>query len=602
MITKDLKSTKGITLISLVVSIVVMLILAGVSIVTLTGDNGLLNQVQNARKATTLATMEEELNLVYMSIYTEKTQTGAINSSVSLDEIYEYDKLSSETKNHIIQLGGVSSISFVNQNQSTNIALLTEANAITKAGTVGTNIVSIQVKEESDSNSYWLESDGIYYPMSVSNSRVTLDKENKATEEPTGEGELGSGIEVKFIDSGVSEQASTSSFVEKNVSKSGNITTITLTATEAGSTHVIVKNGDIALNENINVTVSPVYAINIGQMEHGSIRKITGGHDTTDYTKFENEAVVQLNAIGATTPTRYTFEKWNDDNSTTNPKEITISSVIPNVTYTATFVEFKLYGAQVRLNGGNPIIVKGSNTIDDNWKLFYIDDVSNGYVHLIYGNYYPTDVQTDPDTESVNTINLTPVESFPWGVNSESSRLNLLRYLKNNTSYEEENLDLNTPVGEKYDSWTNLATALTIGNGKVLKGKTIQVQGAPNITMWVNSWNEQGYTELILKDSGNPIVGYYIGKKVSEGEQTYSENVSLVSEKGHDDKLYFTSNVSYYLSSPIGSWNARMSAVDSNASVGGCAYYSSGGVAARPVVSILKSDFQELFPNISIEK
>ena len=39
MITKDLKSTKGITLISLVVSIVVMLILAGVSIVTLTGEN-----------------------------------------------------------------------------------------------------------------------------------------------------------------------------------------------------------------------------------------------------------------------------------------------------------------------------------------------------------------------------------------------------------------------------------------------------------------------------------------------------------------------------------------------------------------------------------
>ena len=39
MITKDFKSTKGITLISLVVSIVVILILAGVSIVTLTGDN-----------------------------------------------------------------------------------------------------------------------------------------------------------------------------------------------------------------------------------------------------------------------------------------------------------------------------------------------------------------------------------------------------------------------------------------------------------------------------------------------------------------------------------------------------------------------------------
>ena len=39
MKTKDFKRTKGITLISLVVSIVVLLILAGVSIVTLTGEN-----------------------------------------------------------------------------------------------------------------------------------------------------------------------------------------------------------------------------------------------------------------------------------------------------------------------------------------------------------------------------------------------------------------------------------------------------------------------------------------------------------------------------------------------------------------------------------
>ena len=40
METKDLKRTKGITLISLVVLIIVLLILAGVSIMTLTGDNG----------------------------------------------------------------------------------------------------------------------------------------------------------------------------------------------------------------------------------------------------------------------------------------------------------------------------------------------------------------------------------------------------------------------------------------------------------------------------------------------------------------------------------------------------------------------------------
>ena len=65
MITKDLKGTKGITLISLVVSIVVILILAGVSIVTLTGENGILSQSKNASNKTKLAEIEEQANLIY---------------------------------------------------------------------------------------------------------------------------------------------------------------------------------------------------------------------------------------------------------------------------------------------------------------------------------------------------------------------------------------------------------------------------------------------------------------------------------------------------------------------------------------------------------
>ena len=37
---KNIQRTKGITLIALVITIIVLLILAGVSIATLTGDNG----------------------------------------------------------------------------------------------------------------------------------------------------------------------------------------------------------------------------------------------------------------------------------------------------------------------------------------------------------------------------------------------------------------------------------------------------------------------------------------------------------------------------------------------------------------------------------
>ena len=50
---------KGITLISLVVTIIILLILAGVTIATLTGDNGILNQATKAKEETQKASEDE---------------------------------------------------------------------------------------------------------------------------------------------------------------------------------------------------------------------------------------------------------------------------------------------------------------------------------------------------------------------------------------------------------------------------------------------------------------------------------------------------------------------------------------------------------------
>ena len=50
---------KGITLIALVVTIVVLLILAGISIAMLTGENGVISQARNAKEATDQAKVEE---------------------------------------------------------------------------------------------------------------------------------------------------------------------------------------------------------------------------------------------------------------------------------------------------------------------------------------------------------------------------------------------------------------------------------------------------------------------------------------------------------------------------------------------------------------
>ena len=57
---KFLKKEKGITLIALVITIIVLLILAGVSIAMLTGENGILTQAQRAKNETEDARIEEE--------------------------------------------------------------------------------------------------------------------------------------------------------------------------------------------------------------------------------------------------------------------------------------------------------------------------------------------------------------------------------------------------------------------------------------------------------------------------------------------------------------------------------------------------------------
>ena len=75
---------KGITLIALVITIIVLLILAGVTIATLTGENGILTKATEASKKTGQASAEEQVQLeVTASIGTDgKINTGDLNDNL----------------------------------------------------------------------------------------------------------------------------------------------------------------------------------------------------------------------------------------------------------------------------------------------------------------------------------------------------------------------------------------------------------------------------------------------------------------------------------------------------------------------------------------
>ena len=91
-----IKSTKGITLISLVVTIIILLILAGVTVATLMGDNGLINKTKDAKIKTEIAGIKEEIQT---DILGKQAENNGNISDDSLKEILEkYGTLSEEEK------------------------------------------------------------------------------------------------------------------------------------------------------------------------------------------------------------------------------------------------------------------------------------------------------------------------------------------------------------------------------------------------------------------------------------------------------------------------------------------------------------------------
>ena len=66
------KRQTGITLIALVVTIIVLLILAGITIITLTGNNGIIKQATEAKKQTVAGQEIDALNMAITSLNMEK--------------------------------------------------------------------------------------------------------------------------------------------------------------------------------------------------------------------------------------------------------------------------------------------------------------------------------------------------------------------------------------------------------------------------------------------------------------------------------------------------------------------------------------------------
>ena len=102
------ENQSGITLVALVVSIIVMLVLAGVSLNMTIGDNGIIKQAQNASYEMGMAALEEWLQQEYVTQYDNITDSDEGNKIAFLNRMFNYTLLLKDgSRDYIINEGKV---------------------------------------------------------------------------------------------------------------------------------------------------------------------------------------------------------------------------------------------------------------------------------------------------------------------------------------------------------------------------------------------------------------------------------------------------------------------------------------------------------------
>ena len=88
MIRNKNKANNGITLIALVITIIVLLILAGVTIATLTGENGILTKANEGKEQTEISSEKEIISLGVSAVKGKKISKGD-NTNIKDFELQE---------------------------------------------------------------------------------------------------------------------------------------------------------------------------------------------------------------------------------------------------------------------------------------------------------------------------------------------------------------------------------------------------------------------------------------------------------------------------------------------------------------------------------
>ena len=127
------KKNNGITLIALVITIIVLLILAGVTIATLTGENGILTRASQAKENTEIGNEKEWISLGVSTIKANHLSNGendVVGASELEEELQKYDSMATVTGAETLTITFSSGRTYVYNNEEGNITSISDKNSL----------------------------------------------------------------------------------------------------------------------------------------------------------------------------------------------------------------------------------------------------------------------------------------------------------------------------------------------------------------------------------------------------------------------------------------------------------------------------------------
>ena len=454
----NLKAKNGITLIALVITIIVLLILAGVTIATLTGDNGILAQAKKAHESTEVAKFRDAVQLAYMTAYSENAKNGTYTVSMTdvIDQLKkDYPEYGQAGKIVDGTSGGILSIKAklgTTEVNTTNPLIL---------GTGETKTIVIEpTTPQGAGGTKFVNLEGKYYQIILDGNGVTLGEAQDNLPESENELEISKGEGL------------------------GNVS-----ATEKSDLNVEIKAGSTLDEGNITFTYgtkSTTVAVQVKtkhtvtvQSEDSTNKGTVEVSPTSADNKYAEESTIRLTA---TAKTGYQLEGWYNGTtklSENNPFDYEVGT--SDITITAKFKIYEKYGKIVNLG---TVKAKNDVAMTSGWR-YFLEDTNN--IYLMYGDYL--------ENAQIPTGKYITVSGYLVYLTTDPNRDNLVNYLNGATAtYSSTWSTINAGVKAAVKARL-IANGATEANANAAV-ENIATKGAPTPEQWMSSYNENYGTKL----------------------------------------------------------------------------------------------------------